>query len=121
MSKFSNTQIDEMKTHLPEYAEEMLTKSKGKDKYICPFCNSGTLKNKTGALTVYPTNFYCFSCGKSGDIFNLMQELENIAKNKVIQYAANKYHIYANDSDDDNSIDYMAFYRDCNRHLQETN
>ena len=44
MSKFSNTQIDEMKTHLPEYAEEMLTKSKGKDKYICPFCNSGTLK-----------------------------------------------------------------------------
>ena len=121
MSKFSNTQIDEMKAHLPEYAEEMLTKSKGKDKYICPFCNSGTLKNKTGALTIYPTNFYCFSCGKAGDIFNLMQELENIAKNKVIQYAANKYHIYANDSDDDNSIDYMAFYRDCNRHLQETN
>ena len=26
MSKFSNTQIDEMKAHLPEYAEEMLTK-----------------------------------------------------------------------------------------------
>ena len=121
MAKFSNTQIDEIKTHLPEYAEEMLTKSKGKDKYICPFCNSGTLKNKTGALTIYPTNFYCFSCGKSGDIFNLMQELENIAKNKVIQYAANKYHIYADDSDDNNSVDYMAFYRDCNRHLQETN
>lgn len=120
MAKFSNTQIDEMKSHLPEYAEEMLTKSTGKDQYICPFCNSGTLKNKTGAFTIYPTNFYCFSCGKSGDIFNLMQELENIAKNKVIQYAANKYHIYADDSNDDNSVDYTAFYRDCNKHLKDT-
>ena len=60
MAKFSNTQIDEIKTHLPEYAEEMLTKSKGKDKYICPFCNSGTLKNKTGALTISQQIFTVF-------------------------------------------------------------
>lgn len=120
MSKFNTTQIDEMKAHLPDYAEDMLTKSKGKDKYVCPFCDSGTLKNKTGALTIYPTNFYCFSCGKSGDIFDLVAEVEHIAKNKVIQYTAKKYNIYSDDTDNDNSVDYTDFYRDCNKHLQDT-
>ena len=120
MSKFNTTQIDEMKAHLPNYAEDMLTKSKGKDKYVCPFCDSGTLKNKTGALTIYPTNFYCFSCGKSGDIFDLVAEVEHIAKNKVIQYTAKKYNIYADYTENENSVDYTAFFRECNKHLQDT-
>ena len=121
MSKFNTTQIDEMKTHLPDYAEDMLTKSKGKDKFVCPFCDSGTLKNKTGALTIYPTNFYCFSCGKSGDIFDLVAEIEHIAKNKVIQYTAKKYNIYADNTENENGVDYTAFFRECNKHLQDTN
>ena len=33
---------EEIKARLPEYAAAVLTRSKGKDQYNCPFCGSGT-------------------------------------------------------------------------------
>lgn len=56
-----------------------LQPSKGKQ-YKCPFCGSGERTNGTGALTYYPdTNtFTCFSCRKSGDVFDLLQEVEGV-------------------------------------------
>lgn len=48
---------------------------RAKDKYICPYCGSGT-RGGSGALTYYPdTNrWHCFACDKSGDVFDLYQQ-----------------------------------------------
>ena len=83
--------VQGLKGYIRNYAEEMLTKSKSKDQYECIFCGSGTGTKGTGALTVYEDHFYCFSCQKSGDIFDLIQQAEGISKNEVVQYAAKKY------------------------------
>ena len=45
---------EEIKARLPEYAAAVLTRSKGKNQYVCPFCGSGTGAKAPGALTVYP-------------------------------------------------------------------
>ena len=139
--------VQELKKHIKDYAEEMLTKSKTKGQYVCKFCGSGQGAKATGALTVYDNHFYCFSCQEKGDIFDLIQRVEGIEKRNVVYYAAKKYGITIdgnNPTDDNNelvgkdkttktdsgnksdstkkeeSVDYTAFYRECNRHLQET-
>lgn len=85
--------IETVKQHLPDYAQEHLKRSKGKNKFICIFCGSGTGSNLTGAFTVYQTNYYCFSCHQHGDIFNLAEKIENIPKKSVVRYLADKYHV----------------------------
>ena len=72
------TTAEEIKKRLPDYAEERLTRSKGKNQYNCPFCGSGTGSKGTGAFTVYPgdNRYKCFSCGASGDIFDLAARVE---------------------------------------------
>ena len=133
--------VQELKGHIEDYAEEMLTKSKTRGQYECVFCGSGQGAKATGALTIYENHFYCFSCQQKGDIFDLIQQVEGIDKKQVVQHAAKRYGIsidgYRKDSrkDDNNvtigenktdstkkeeSADYTAFYRECNRHLQET-
>ena len=113
--------IQELKGYIKNYAEEILTKSKGKDQYECIFCGSGTGPNGTGALTVYENSFYCFSCRKSGDIFDLIQQAEGIPQNQVIQYAAQKYGIHTDQkAKREENTDYLSFYRECNKHLQDT-
>ena len=85
--------VEAIKQYLPDYAEEHLEHSKEKNKFVCIFCGSGNGLNSTGAFTVYRTNYYCFSCHQHGDIFDLAERVENISKNSVVQYLANKYHV----------------------------
>ena len=85
--------IETIKQYLPDYAEEHLKRSKEKNKFVCIFCGSGTGSNSTGAFTVYRSNYYCFSCHQHGDIFDLAEKVENISKNSVVQYLAEKYHV----------------------------
>ena len=65
------------------YAKNNLRPSKraGRNMFICPFCGSGDGRNKTGAFSITPDGsaFKCFSCGKTGDIFSLIGQVENIA------------------------------------------
>ena len=162
--------VQELKGHIKDYAEEMLTKSKTRGQYECVFCGSGQGAKATGALTIYENHFYCFSCQQKGDIFDLIQQVEGIDKRQVVQHAAKRYGISIDSSnkghelgwndvisyegtdrnsrkDDytvsigeskppkkeqvdsgnksdstkkEESADYTAFYRECNRHLQET-
>ena len=117
--------VQELKEHIKDYAEGMLTKSRGKNQYVCPFCASGTGVNGTGAFTVYENHFYCFSCQKNGDIFDLVKQVEGIDKKQVVQHTAQRYGINidrkSRDSHKKEEIaDYTAFYRECNSHLQET-
>lgn len=167
--------VQELKGHIQDYADEMLTRSKTKGQYVCKFCGSGQGAKATGALTVYENHFYCFSCQQKGDIFDLIQQVEGIDKSQVVHYAAAKYGIdidgskskgngkgheldwndvisyegtNRNSRKDDYAVsigeskppkkeqvdsgnkssgtkkeesdDYTAFYRECNKHLQET-
>lgn len=69
-----------LKPLLIDYVQEITRKSKGRNQYICPFCNSGTGRNGTGAFTLYPeTNTYtCFACGENGDIFTLYAKMNSL-------------------------------------------
>lgn len=64
-----------------DYIQEITQKSKGRDKYVCPFCNSGTGHNGTGAFTYYSDShtYKCFACGEYGDIFTLHAQLNNLS------------------------------------------
>ena len=76
-----NRAREELKPYLQDYVERTTGKSKGQNMYICPLCGSGTGKSHTGAFSIDkkdPTRWKCFSCGRSGDIFDLIGEVENI-------------------------------------------
>lgn len=68
-----------LKNCLQEYVQTITTKSKG-GLYKCPLCNSGEGRNGTGAFSLYNNNtqWQCFSCGNSGDIFDLIGKMENL-------------------------------------------
>ncbi|MDE5583807.1 MAG: hypothetical protein K2J08_08885, partial [Ruminococcus sp.] len=76
-----NESTEKIKPFLINYIQEVTQKSKGKDQYVCPLCNSGTGRNGTGAFTVYPdtNSYYCFTCGANGDIFTLHAQLNNLS------------------------------------------
>ena len=76
-------ETENLKFKLNDYVEKITIKSKGQNMYACPLCSSGTGKNHTGAFSINSkdsTHWKCFSCGKSGDIFDLIGEIENISK-----------------------------------------
>ena len=73
----------EAKKHLVQYVEKFCKRDKkaGPRHYACPFCDSGHGgKNSDGAFSIKGNGEYwkCFSCGRSGDIFDLVRLKENI-------------------------------------------
>lgn len=76
-------EIDSKKRRLREYVER-ITERNGKSKlYNCPLCGSGTGPNGTGAFSLFEGKdgfplWKCQSCGKSGDIFQLIAEHEGM-------------------------------------------
>lgn len=76
-----NRAREELKPRLKDYVESITSKSKVANMYVCPICGSGTGHNHTGAFSIDrkdPNRFKCFSCGLSGDIFDLIGAVENI-------------------------------------------
>lgn len=54
--------------------------------YVCPCCESGTGPKKTG-ITMLPKSYehpvyHCFSCGMTGDIFDLAKKYYGLSNNK---------------------------------------
>ncbi len=98
-----NENKETLKTFLLDYIQEVTQKSKGKDQYVCPLCNSGTGRNGTGAFTFYPeTNSYkCFACGRYGDIFSLYAEMNNLSQTSdfpvIVDELSKKYHLPSSD------------------------
>ena len=39
----------------------------------CPFH-----KEKTASMKIYKDSYYCFGCGESGDIFTMLQRMDNL-------------------------------------------
>lgn len=92
---------DELKQEIQRSipATRYLTKSKGQ-LYICPFCGSGTHENGTGAVKYYPeTNtFHCFSCEKSGDVFDLYQQEHGVDFSTSLAELGQELHLPLADS-----------------------
>lgn len=111
-----------LKPFLAEYVKEITPQSKtSPNQFVCPFCNSGLGTHQTGAFTIYPeTNTYhCFSCGASGDIFNLYGQINKINDFKtVLDELSNKYKIYKPSAS--KNKDYRKFFDIAEQHLLET-
>ena len=100
-----NDNKEQLKPFLIDYIQEITQKSKGRNQYICPLCNSGTGANGTGAFTFNPewNNFHCFACGKSGDIFTLYAEMNNLSLTSdfltISDELSKKYHLLSSASE----------------------
>lgn len=75
---------EKLKQMLPTYLEILeergLTEERGNGYYNCPFCHSGEKVNNTPAfrLTNNGTRYSCFSCGAKGDVFDLVEQMEDM-------------------------------------------
>lgn len=84
---------------LDKYVLERLEHVKGHP--VCPFCNSGSGRraNSDSAFFVNPHKpwrWTCFSCGRSGDVFDLADEVEHLNGSKPAQLSAVKAWIDGN-------------------------
>lgn len=122
-------ELERLKTYLRDYVESITRKSKGKDKYVCPLCGSGTGEHRTGAFTIGQggTHWECFSCGKGGDLFDLIGEYETIptlqerierAKELFPNYGASPTNRIKQQKQE-NPKDYTSFYVQANHNLPE--
>ena len=69
-------------------SEYVRLKKTGKDfSGLCPFH-----QEKTPSFTVSPTKqiFYCFGCGKGGDVFNFVMEMERCEFPDALRIVAEK-------------------------------
>ena len=60
---------------LRDYLDATLVR-KGRD-FICPLCGSGTHENGTPAFKIKDDRWKCFSCGTSGDVFDMAGIVNN--------------------------------------------
>ena len=83
---------NELKKHLQDYCDTFLEGTQKQNFYICPFCGSGTGSHKTAAFHLFTeTQFKCHSCQKSGDIFNLIMEIEHLTFTQALDRARELY------------------------------
>lgn len=123
------TAKEELKKYLTDYAQACLKHSKGKNQYNCPFCGSGTGPKGTGAFTVYPDNKYkCFSCGVSGDIFDLAAQIEGGGDmGRAFRLLSDRYGISIDGKacavrkrTDRTPADYTEFYKRAHSRIDDT-
>ena len=98
MNQRTNEQVKEKVRHfLKDYCDEYLTPSASKDSYICPYCQSGTGDDGTSAFFLNKhndyTSYHCFKCQKSGDIFTLLKDRQNLEFKDAVKYLTSKYHV----------------------------
>ena len=87
---------ENIRARLKEFTEWATLKSSraGTNMYICPICGSGSGSHGTGAFSITGDKWKCFSCGKGGDIFDLIGELHHTADyNEQLQLAADFFNI----------------------------
>lgn len=128
--------------YLQRYVEQITPisrkagKSHGRPMYVCPFCGSGTGKGKTGAFSLYEEKgvqkWKCLSCGKGGDIFDLIGAREHMTD--FAEQLNRAAEIFGLDIDGyqtrpqaaaeqqltPESKDFTAFYREARNHIDET-
>ena len=116
---------ENLKQYLKDYTDYHLERSKS-GLYICPFCNSGTGRNRTGAFSIKGDKWTCFSCNRSGDLFDLIGAIENLATypERLARaeqlYGTGSQPVKKSKAQPPAEIDYTSFIEEANKHLQET-
>lgn len=88
---------NELKTYLANYCDSVLEPTQKQDFYNCPFCGSGTGSHKTAAFHIFPDadgiirQFKCHSCGRTGDLFSLIMQTENMTFSQALDRARELY------------------------------
>lgn len=129
---------EQLKGQLRNYVESITEKSKGKNKYVCPLCSSGTGKNGTGAFTITDTgdNWKCFACNEGGDIFDLVGNVRGLTGYKEqLDYLKGlySYSLEANNNyvppvppvrkekqEEEQKTDYTNFFLEANKNIEKT-
>lgn len=133
---------EELRSLLPTYLEMLedmgMTENRGNDYWDCPFCGSGTRINRTAAFHLLEegTKYKCFSCGESGDIFDLVRRIENMESErypkvyakteKIMKPYLGKQIQSEKGSDEENKQDikqqdYSEYLRECHSQVFLTN
>lgn len=119
-----DTNKENLKQYLKDYTDYHLERSKS-GLYVCPFCNSGTGRNKTGAFSIKGDKWNCFSCNRSGDLFDLIGAIENLGT--YPERLARAEQLYGSAPQPKKKQpqplaerDYTNFFEEANKHLQET-
>ncbi len=73
--------LQAIRERLPEYVGSVTTKSRA-GFWVCPLCGSGTGPNRSGAFRVQGDRWRCFSCGRGGDVLDLIGTVEGLPEFK---------------------------------------
>lgn len=75
-----NSLKDSLRPRLKDYVSLITSPSpkSGRGMYVCPICESGHHRKKTGAFHLTGEEWYCHSCKAGGDIFDLYAYLHNM-------------------------------------------
>jgi len=123
--------------YLTDYVQRITERSG--TAWVCPLCGSGTGKHRTGAFNIRKDEkgvdrWKCFACGKGGDLFDLIGEVEGIqgypaqltrAKELFgidVFSTARPSPKKGGDTDTHTHIHtytYTQFFEDANKHLQD--
>src|SRR6185503_12527415 len=57
---------------------------------LCPFHNE---KTPSFSVNIERQRFHCFGCGKSGDVFSFIQEIEKVSFMEAVRLVAQKFDI----------------------------
>ncbi len=57
----------------------------------CPFCCSGSGRNKTSAFNVAKNKFKCFSCGEQGSTIDFVTKFKKLSVGEAVQFLKEKY------------------------------
>ena len=87
---------NELKERLRDYCDQVLEPDRRDGFYICPFCKSGTGKNRTSAFHVFTDKdgsqrYKCSKCGETGDIYSLIMQNENLTFSQALDRAQELY------------------------------
>ncbi|WP_040198264.1 DNA primase [Candidatus Soleaferrea massiliensis] len=68
---------------------------------LCPFHSE-----KTGSFAVFPDtqSFYCFGCGKGGDVITFIEEIEHLSYVEAVQLLAKRAGLEVPDSGENNEL-----------------
>lgn len=132
-----------LKPYLLDYVQSITPRSKGRNKFVCPFndCGSGTGTHKTGAFSVETRKnmFKCFSCGRQGDIIDLYEQLNGTDEKTTVKELCAMYGVsYPGELPDaaprpkpkpiikepikaaEPETDFTAFLLEAHKHITET-
>ena len=117
------------------YTADLLTPTKEKYSYICPFCGSGTGVNGNYTagfkLDRKTKRFKCFKCDRSEDAIGIIRHITGMSENAVFdKYIRDDFNpplrmnaaaaSGMDDTPDEDAADFTSYYKRCNLNINAT-